>query len=63
MGWAGPKHTKWPWSLAGGQGPLGTHREILARLDAVQTRFLRDAGIGEEDALVDLQLSPVVCKT
>ena len=23
LGWAGPKHTKWPWSLAGGPGPQG----------------------------------------
>ena len=34
-------------------------RDVLARLDAVQSRFLTDAGISKEDALVHFHLAPL----
>ncbi len=34
-------------------------RDVLARLDAVQFRFLREAGISKEDALVHFHLAPL----
>ena len=34
-------------------------RAVLARLDAVQSRFLRDVGVNEVDALVHFRLAPL----
>ena len=34
-------------------------REVLARLDRVQTRFLRDAGVSELEALMEFNLAPL----
>jgi hypothetical protein len=37
-------------------------REVLQRLDRVQTRFLRDAGVDEECALMNFNLAPLAAR-